>query len=94
MKIRATLSFLYLHDIISDFCETSHALNRNILLSRDKTIRVRKDSFKRCEEIFKWEMSNSIKITQVFHTLYAKYCYENCFSCFCNNLSNFRLHNF
>ena len=33
--------------------ETSHTLNRNILFIRDKTIRVRNDSLKRCEEIFK-----------------------------------------
>ena len=39
MKMRAILSFRYLHNIISDFDETSHTLNRNILFIRDKTIR-------------------------------------------------------
>ena len=32
------------HNIISDFYETSHTLNRNILFIRDKPIRVRNDS--------------------------------------------------
>ena len=53
MKMRAILSFRYLHNIISDFYETSHTLNRNNLFIRDKTIRVRNDSLYRCEEIFK-----------------------------------------
>ena len=44
MKIRAILSFRYLHNIISDFYETSLTLNRNILFIRDETIRVRNDS--------------------------------------------------
>ena len=35
MKMRAILSFRYLHNIISDFDETSHTLNRNILFIRD-----------------------------------------------------------
>ena len=38
MKIRAILSFWCLHNIISDFYETSHTMNRNILFIRDKTI--------------------------------------------------------
>ena len=44
MKMRVILSFRYLHNIISDFDETSHTLNRNILFIRDKTIRERNDS--------------------------------------------------
>ena len=44
MKMRAILGFRYLHNIISDFYEISHTLNRNILFIRDKTIHVRNDS--------------------------------------------------
>ena len=46
MKMRGILSFRYLHNIISDFDETSHTLNRNILFIRDKTIRVRKTRYR------------------------------------------------
>ena len=45
MKMRAIFKFRYLHNIISDFYETSHTLNRNILFIRDKTIPLRNDSF-------------------------------------------------
>ena len=38
------IKFRYLHNIISDFYETSHTLNRNIVFIRDKTIRLRNDS--------------------------------------------------
>ena len=44
MKMRAILSFRYLHNIISDFDESSHTLNRNVLFIRDKTIRECNDS--------------------------------------------------
>ena len=44
MKMRAILSFRYLHNTMSDFYETSRTLNRNIVVIRDKTIRVRNDS--------------------------------------------------
>ena len=44
-KIRQSLlNFRKLHNIISDFYETSHTLNRNILFIRDKTIRLLNDS--------------------------------------------------
>ena len=43
MKMRAISSFRYFHNIISDFDETAHTLNRNILFIRDKTIRIRND---------------------------------------------------
>ena len=51
--MRAILSFRYLHNIISDFDETSHTLYINILFIRHKIIRVRNDLLQRCEEIFK-----------------------------------------
>ena len=38
------IKFLYLHNIISDFYETSHTLDRNILFIRDKTIHLLNDS--------------------------------------------------
>ena len=38
------IKFRYLHNTISDFYETSHTLNRHIVLIRDKTIRVRNDT--------------------------------------------------
>ena len=44
MKMRAILSFRYVHNIISDVYETSHTLNRNILFIRDKTLRMRNKS--------------------------------------------------
>ena len=38
------IKFSVLYNIISDFDETSHTLNRNISFIRDKTICVRNDS--------------------------------------------------
>ena len=46
MKMRAILCFRYLHNIVSDFYETSHILNRNIIFIRDKTICVRNDRYR------------------------------------------------
>ena len=67
MKMRALLSIRYLCNIISDFYETSHTRNRNILFIRDKTIRVCVTT--RYGDVKKSLMSNSIKITQLFLTI-------------------------
>ena len=44
MKMRAISIFRYMHNVTSDFYETSHTLNKNILFIRDKTIRVRNNA--------------------------------------------------
>ena len=64
MKMRAILSFRYLHIIFSDFYETSHTLNRNILFFRDKKIRVRNESLLRCE-VFKLRMCSILYMPNI-----------------------------
>ena len=68
MKMQAILSCRYLHNIISDFYETSHTLNGNNLFIRDRTKRVHNDSLYSCEEIFPYSICQ-IWLRQLFQAI-------------------------